>query len=73
MIHTMNPGEIAVFPLGKKARIACCDCDLVHFFKFTVVHDALQGQSLVLQGWRDEPSTRALRRRKRPTRETRHR
>lgn len=38
-------------------KIACCDCHLVHRFRFTVV-----GNKLRIRGWRDNRSTAALRR-----------
>jgi len=37
--------------------IACCDCHLVHRFRFKVVKN-----KLIIQGWRDNPRTGQLRR-----------
>lgn len=37
--------------------IACCDCNLVHKYRFTVVEDKLR-----IRGWRDNRRTGALRR-----------
>jgi len=38
-------------------KIACCDCNLVHRFRYTVVGDKLR-----IRAWRDNRSTAALRR-----------
>ena len=38
-------------------KIACCDCGLVHCFRFTVVRGKLR-----IRAWRDNRSTAALRR-----------
>jgi hypothetical protein len=38
-------------------KIACCDCGLVHRFRFTAV-----GNTLRIRAWRDNRATAALRR-----------
>jgi hypothetical protein len=41
----------------KDYKIACCDCGLVHRFRFTVVRGKLR-----IRAWRDNRSTAAFRR-----------
>ena len=38
-------------------KMACCDCNLVHRMRFT-----LEGDTMVMQGWRDNRATAQLRR-----------
>lgn len=49
--------RVRVNPPGRPYRMACCDCLLVHRLRFT-----RQGRDIVMQAWRDNRATAALRR-----------
>lgn len=54
----IEPGEEVVFNWQTQDyKMACCDCNLVHRLHFRV-----EGEYLIMQGWRDNHSTAQLRR-----------
>ncbi len=54
----IGPGQkVDVDWRHKDYRIACCDCNLVHTFRFAVV-----GNTLRIRAWREPHRTGALRR-----------
>ena len=54
----IGPGEeVTLDWKNRDYLMACCDCHLVHRFQFTV-----DGDNLIIQGWRENARTGALRR-----------
>jgi hypothetical protein len=54
----IEPGqEVVVDWQNNDLRWACCDCNLVHVWQFRV-----EGDKIILQAWRNNYSTSALRR-----------
>jgi hypothetical protein len=47
------------WPHHAQFRAECCDCSLVHIYKFKILD---KGATLLLSGWRDNRATAARRR-----------
>ncbi len=71
MVKTRKPGKVGQkYPVVNQGeamdinwrerdfKIACCDCGLVHLYRFSVVDRLLR-----IRGWRDNRATGQMRRR----------
>lgn len=57
-----GPGELETYPIGRVARIACCDCGLVHDHVFKLDTKNRRVPLLFMRTWRNNRATAAMRR-----------
>ena len=62
-VKVINEGEPIVVRLGRRVKESCCDCGLVHTMRYRLA----AGGELVIEAWRDEATTKALRHQERHT------
>jgi hypothetical protein len=56
--YKVSDGERMRVPKSGAVRIRCCDCSLIHLFRFEVIDGQVE-----VTAWRDQKATAAIRKR----------